>query len=238
MARLRAATAVIPGIRTLLLPVQNLEFTGGRIARAKYQYTLQSGDIDTLYKQGAGDGARDGAIAGPARRQQRPADHQSADARRHRPRQGGRVRHHRPIRCAPRSTTPIGTRQISTIFTEADDYQVILEASRGVPERHRRARPHPRLDARPAQLVPLDEIATMTAHGRAAADQPPGAAAGGDDLVQSRARHVARPGDRGDPRARAQGQPARPASSPASPATRNCSSRRSRARARCCSPRC
>ena len=51
MGRLRAATSVIPGIRTIMLPVQNLEFTGGRTARAKYQYTLQSGDIDTLYKK-------------------------------------------------------------------------------------------------------------------------------------------------------------------------------------------
>ena len=33
----------------MLQPVQNLEFTGGRIARAKYQYTLQSGDMDSLY---------------------------------------------------------------------------------------------------------------------------------------------------------------------------------------------
>ena len=57
-------------------------------------------------RQGAGDGAGDGASARPARRQQRSADHQSATARRHRPRQGGGLRHRPPIRCAPRSMTP------------------------------------------------------------------------------------------------------------------------------------
>ena len=47
-----------------------------------------------------------------------------------------------------------GTRQISTIFTEADDYEVILEATREFPERHRGARTHPRRDAgRPARAA-------------------------------------------------------------------------------------
>ena len=129
MNRLRQATATIPGIRTILMPVQNLDFTGGRIARAKYQYTLQSGDIDTLYAKAPEMERAMAQAAGPARRQQRPADHQSADraststARRRRPSASP------PTQVRTALYNAFGTRQISTIFTEADDYQVILEAS-------------------------------------------------------------------------------------------------------------
>ena len=42
MSRLRAATAVVPGLRTVFQPVQNLVFTAGRPAKALYQYTMQS----------------------------------------------------------------------------------------------------------------------------------------------------------------------------------------------------
>ena len=87
--------------------------------------------------------------------------------RRHRPRQGGGLRHHDRRRCAPRSTTPIGTRQISTIFTEADDYEVILEAIGEVPERSDRARPHPRRHARrPARAARRGRDACGARSGR------------------------------------------------------------------------
>ncbi len=128
MARLRAATSVVPGIRTLMMPVQNLEFTGGRIARAKYQYTLQSGDEDALFAKapvmeremaklpGLRDVNSDLQITNPQTRVDIDRDKAAAfgvsvdavrntlyDAYRH--------------------------RQISTIFTPGDDYEVILEAS-------------------------------------------------------------------------------------------------------------
>ena len=128
MNRLRAATATVPGIRTILMPVQNLDFTGGRIARAKYQYTLQSGDIDTLYAKapqmeraiaqlpGLRDVNSDLQISNPQwrvdiDREKAAAFGVTADA----------------VRTALYDA--YGTRQISTIFTESDDYQVILEAS-------------------------------------------------------------------------------------------------------------
>jgi HAE1 family hydrophobic/amphiphilic exporter-1 len=128
MNRLRATTATIPGIRTILMPVQNLDFTGGRIARAKYQYTLQSGDIDALYSKapemeramaqlpGLRDVNSDLQISNPQwrvdiDREKAAAFGITADA----------------VRTALYDA--FGTRQISTIFTEADDYQVILEAS-------------------------------------------------------------------------------------------------------------
>jgi HAE1 family hydrophobic/amphiphilic exporter-1 len=159
MNRLRATTATVPGIRTILMPVQNLDFTGGRIARAKYQYTLQSGDIDALYSKapqmeramaqlpGLRDVNSDLQISNPQwrvdiDREKAAAFGITADA----------------VRTALYDA--YGTRQISTIFTEADDYQVILEAGdkfQDDPDALGRIRV-----ATPAgQLVPLDEVATM-----------------------------------------------------------------------------
>jgi len=159
MNRLRTATAAVPGMRTILMPVQNLDFTGGRIARAKYQYTLQSGDIDALYAKapqmeramaqlpGLRDVNSDLQISNPQwrvdiDREKAAAFGVTADA----------------VRTALYDA--YGTRQISTIYTEADDYQVILEASdkfqndMGALGRIRVATPT-------GQLVPLDEVATM-----------------------------------------------------------------------------
>ena len=159
MARLRAATAVIPGIRTILMPVQNLDFTGGRIARAKYQYSLQSGDIDTLYAKapemeraiaqlpGLRDVNSDLQISNPQFRVDIDRDKAAAFGV-----TADEVRN--------ALYNAYGTRQISTIFTEADDYQVILEAGDnfqddpGALGRIRVATPG-------GQLVPLDEVATM-----------------------------------------------------------------------------
>ncbi|MGA2491741.1 MAG: efflux RND transporter permease subunit [Roseiarcus sp.] len=159
MNRLRAATATIPGIRTILMPVQNLDFTGGRIARAKYQYSLQSGDIDTLYAKapemeremaklpGLRDVNSDLQINNPRwrvdiDREKAAAFGVTADA----------------VRTALYDA--FGTRQISTIFTEADDYQVILEASDKF-QNDPAALGRIRIATPTGQLLPLDEVATM-----------------------------------------------------------------------------
>jgi HAE1 family hydrophobic/amphiphilic exporter-1 len=159
MNRLRLATATIPGIRTILMPVQNLDFTGGRIARAKYQYSLQSGDIDTLYAKapemeramaqlpGLRDVNSDLQINNPQWRVDIDRDKAAAfgvtaDT----------------VRTALYDA--FGTRQISTIFTEADDYEVILEASEKFQE-DPSALGRIRVATPTGQLVPLDEVATM-----------------------------------------------------------------------------
>ena len=107
--------------------MQNLEFTGGRIARAKYQYTLQSGDIDALYTKapemekeiwqlpGLRDVNSDLQITNPQVR---------VDIDREKAAAFGVTTDQ--VRTALYNA--YGTRQISTIFTEADDYQVIMEA--------------------------------------------------------------------------------------------------------------
>ncbi len=49
IGRLRRETAQVAGIATFFIPVQNINI-GGRVSKAEYQYTLQSGDTETLYK--------------------------------------------------------------------------------------------------------------------------------------------------------------------------------------------
>ena len=142
-----------------------------------------------------------------------------------------------PTRCAPRSTTPIGTRQISTIFTEADDYQVILEADASFQNDPARARPHSRRDCRdgepraarrsgddartvgPLQINRQSQQPAVTISFNLAPDMSLGQAI---DAIHTLERKSICP----------------PTSSPASPAMRNSSSRRWRVRARCCWRRC
>ena len=95
-----------------------------------------------------------------------------------------------------------GTRQVATIYTPANDYQVILES---MPDF--RAGPDDlnalHLKTSNGTLVPLTAVTHFVPHGRPAPDQPSGPAASGDDFVQPRPGHVAWPGDRRDPEARA-----------------------------------
>ena len=115
-----------------------------------------------------------------------------------------------------------GARQVGTIYMPSNDYQIILEVQ-------------PQFQVDPSDLSKLYMKTQNNRHHpavgggetgsdrRSAADQPPGAAAGGDDLVQPRARHFAGLCGRQDHRARAELEPARRPSPPASPARRRCS---------------
>jgi len=49
IGRLMRATADVPGVRLFPRPIQNINI-GGRISKSEYQYTLQSGDTEGLYK--------------------------------------------------------------------------------------------------------------------------------------------------------------------------------------------
>ena len=159
MTRLRGQTAVVPGIRTILQPVQNLQFTGGRPARAKYQYTMQSGDIGTLYAKapemeraigqlpGLRDVNSDLQISNPQStveidREKAAAFGVTADQ----------------VRNALYSA--YGTKQISTIYTQANDYQVILEADPAF-QNDPDALSRIRVAAQSGALVSLDEVTTV-----------------------------------------------------------------------------
>ncbi len=49
LGRLRRETSQVAGMQTFFIPVQNINI-GGRVSKAEFQYTLQSGDTEALYK--------------------------------------------------------------------------------------------------------------------------------------------------------------------------------------------
>ena len=126
IARLRRTATSVPGINAVFQPVQNLNLNGGRASRAPYQYTLQSSDIKGLYALAPTmlqrlqalpqlrDTTSDLKITNPEMRID--IDKEKAAA-------FGLTSDQ--IRTALYNA--YGSRQISTIFTQAADYQVILE---------------------------------------------------------------------------------------------------------------
>jgi hydrophobe/amphiphile efflux-1 (HAE1) family protein len=123
--RLRPTLASIPGLKSFMQPIQNIR-VGGRLAKSLYQYTIQATDFEELKRiapqledrlrqlPGLLDVSSDLQIKSPEAlvdidREKAAALHVTADA--------------------VRSTlySAFGTRQISTIYTPTNDYQVILE---------------------------------------------------------------------------------------------------------------
>jgi hydrophobic/amphiphilic exporter-1 (mainly G- bacteria), HAE1 family len=175
IARLRKATSAVPGITVSFVPIQNFNLNAGRITRSNYQYTLQSPDLEALYAgadrmmsrmhdlPGLRDVTTDLQIRNPQSfveidREKAAAYGITADQ----------------IRVALYNA--FGTYQASTIYTQATDYQVIVEAGRDF-----QADPNTlaRLYIRPANaqagtgllsgtaasgppaLIPLDQVASV-----------------------------------------------------------------------------
>ncbi|MGE3149441.1 MAG: efflux RND transporter permease subunit, partial [Pseudorhodoplanes sp.] len=125
IARLRKATENVIGMRVFFRDVQNINL-GGRITTGEWQYTLQSSDTDALYHwapliqskiaeiQGLRDINSDLYISNPqvtveVDRQKAATYGISVD----------QVRQE--------LYNAYGTRQVATIYTPANDYQIILE---------------------------------------------------------------------------------------------------------------
>ncbi len=177
IGRLRKAASAAPGITVSFVPIQNFNLNAGRITRSQYQYTLQSTDIETLYAKsaeiadrmshlpGLRDVTSDLQIRNPQSfveidREKAAAYGVTADQ----------------IRVALYNA--FGAYQASTIYTQATDYQVIVEASRDFqadPNQIARLYIRPQnaaAGAAPAipgaaaggqpALIPLDQIATVT----------------------------------------------------------------------------
>ncbi|MDP2358470.1 MAG: efflux RND transporter permease subunit [Beijerinckiaceae bacterium] len=133
ISRLRRTTAQVPGVNTVFVPVQSMNLSGGRQARAAYQYTLQSGDLASLYEKSPQllermrqlpqlrDVSTDLQIRNPQL---------VIDIDREKAAAFGITSEQ--IRSALYNT--YGGRQISTIFTQSADYQVILTANRSFQE--------------------------------------------------------------------------------------------------------
>ncbi len=126
LARLRRNANVVTGIQIFFQPIQNINL-GGKLSKSQYQYTLQSNDTDALYRMapelrdkiakipGLLDVATDLYIKNPqisieVDREKAAVYGVSVD----------QVRQE--------LFNAFGTRQVATIYTPANDYQVILES--------------------------------------------------------------------------------------------------------------
>jgi HAE1 family hydrophobic/amphiphilic exporter-1 len=177
---LRKKVRDVPGINVFMRPVQNLQL-GGRASKAQYQYILQSvqaGDLYDWATKAAGEAARRPDVP---RRHQRRADARPA----------GQLKIDRDkanalgvpiegIRSALFSA--FGERQVSTIFTSVDSYQVIMEAAR----RHAPTKaPSTACTCGPAPARWCRcQLCHRGAHRGPHGHQPRRAAAGGDGVVQ------------------------------------------------------
>jgi HAE1 family hydrophobic/amphiphilic exporter-1 len=157
--RLRKATSVVPGITFVMQPVQNINLNAGRQSRAQYQYTLQSADLDALYKAAPDMRARMTKL--PELRDV------SIDLQLTNPQVVIDLDRDRAANLGVTSDqlrqtlyNAFGSRQISTIYTPANDYQVIMEADRSFQmDPAALSRLYVRTDG--GQSVPLDAVATV-----------------------------------------------------------------------------
>ncbi|HVV80915.1 MAG TPA: efflux RND transporter permease subunit [Pseudolabrys sp.] len=126
LARLRQNANAVVGIRIFFQPIQNINL-GGRLSKSQYQYTLQSNDTDALYSiapqlrdkiaqiHGLLDVTTDLYIKNPQITIE--VDREKAAV------YGVTVDQVRQ-----ELYNAFGTRQVATIYTAANDYQVILES--------------------------------------------------------------------------------------------------------------
>jgi HAE1 family hydrophobic/amphiphilic exporter-1 len=126
LARLRQEANVIVGIQIFFQPIQNINL-GGKLAKSQYQYTLQSNDTDSLYRiapelrdkiakiPGLLDVTTDLYIKNPQI---------SIDV----DREKSAVYGVSVDQVRQELYNAFGTRQVATIYTPANDYQVILES--------------------------------------------------------------------------------------------------------------
>jgi HAE1 family hydrophobic/amphiphilic exporter-1 len=129
IVRLRRLVSSVPGITSVFQPVQNLNLNGGRVARAAYQYTLQSGDLQALYAKAPDMLAKMSQI--PQLRDvstdlQIKNPQITIDIDREKAAAFGLTL----AQVKQALYNAYGTQQISTIFTQASDYQVIMEVDR------------------------------------------------------------------------------------------------------------
>jgi HAE1 family hydrophobic/amphiphilic exporter-1 len=127
--RLRQATSVVPGITFVAAPVQNLNLNAGRQSRAMYQYTMQGPNLQELIELAPGHVQRMRAL--PELRDV------SLDLQLRNPQMKMEIDREAAQRYGVSQEqikqtlyNAFGGRTISTIYTSASDYPVILEADR------------------------------------------------------------------------------------------------------------
>jgi hydrophobic/amphiphilic exporter-1 (mainly G- bacteria), HAE1 family len=157
---LRAKVAVVPGINTYFQPIQNIQ-VGGRLAKGQYQYTLQDADLDELYHWAPIMKERLRVLPGF---QDATSDLQIGNLQAIVDIDRDKASQYGITADLVRNTlfSAFGTRQISTIYTASNDYQVILEAD---PRFQANPDALSRIYVRPpsgsGQPIPLEAFATV-----------------------------------------------------------------------------
>ncbi len=156
---LRRQVSAIPGLNVFLNPAQNLQI-GARASKSIYQYTLQAGNLDELYRfaplvdaemrrlPGLQDVTSDLQIKSPQTilnidRERAAALGLSAEQ----------------IRTTLYNS--FGSRQVATIYTASNDYAVILEFDPSF-QQHADDLSKVYVRSSTGQIVPLGTIATLT----------------------------------------------------------------------------
>ncbi len=156
--RLRKSVSVVPGMNVYFQNVQNINLTG-RISKSEYQYTLQSSDTEALYRiapqmrdkiakvEGLRDVNTDLYVTNPQ---------MSIDI----DREKAAVYGISIDQIRQELYDAYGNRQVATIYTPSNDYQVILES-----QKRFQADPselaHLYVKAANGQMVPLDAVAKL-----------------------------------------------------------------------------
>ncbi len=125
LARLRREANVVPGMEIFFQPIQNINL-GGKLAKSQYQYTLQSNDTESLYR--VAPEMRDKIAKIPGLRDvttdlyiKNPQMTVEVD------REKAAVYGVSIDQVRQELYDAFGSRQVATIYTQANDYQVILE---------------------------------------------------------------------------------------------------------------
>ena len=125
LARLRTKANVVPGMQIFFQPIQNINL-GGKLAKSQYQYTLQSNDTEALYR--IAPELRDKIAKLPELLDvttdlyiKNPQVTVEVD------REKSAVYGVSIDQVRQELYNAFGSRQVATIYTPANDYQVILE---------------------------------------------------------------------------------------------------------------
>jgi HAE1 family hydrophobic/amphiphilic exporter-1 len=125
IARLRRTANVVPGIQIFFQPIQNINL-GGRLNKSQYQYTLQSNDTEALYRIAPHMRDKISQIPGLL--------DVNADLYIKNPQVTVEVDREKAAvygvsidQVRQELYNAFGSRQVATIYTPANDYQVILE---------------------------------------------------------------------------------------------------------------
>jgi hydrophobic/amphiphilic exporter-1 (mainly G- bacteria), HAE1 family len=165
--RLRRAANVIPGMRVTFQNVQNINITG-RIAKAEWQYTLQSSDTEALYQAAPELRSKIEKIPG--------LTDVSTDLYIKNPQMAIEVDREKAAvygvtidQVRQELFNAFGARQVATIYTPTNDYQVILESL-------------PQYQADPSQLQNIYVKTNVPGAASAGGTSGPGAGVNGNGI--------------------------------------------------------